>query len=73
MVKGTTTRSPILRFASDTEFDYLAHVLMNEDVAAFHGRLVAVQRMEVGAADGAGGDLDDRVAWMLDLRIRNLV
>ena len=55
------------------EFDHLAHVLMTEDVAAFHGRLVAVQQMEVGAADGAGGDLDDRVAGMLDLRIRNRV
>ena len=55
------------------ELDDLAHVLMTEDVAAFHGRLVAVQQVEVGAADGAGGDLDDRVAGMLDLRIRNSV
>jgi hypothetical protein len=46
---------------------------MAEDVAALHGRLVSVEQMKVGAADGAGGDLDDRVAGMLNLRIRNRV
>jgi hypothetical protein len=53
------------------ELDHLAHVFMTKDVAAFHGGLVAVQQVEGGAADGASGDLDDRVAGMLDLRIRN--
>jgi hypothetical protein len=54
-----------------SQFDHLAHVFVAEDVSAFHGRLVAVQQMEVRAADGASGYLDDRVAGVLDLRIRN--
>jgi hypothetical protein len=46
---------------------------MAEDVAALHGRLVSVEQMKVGAADRASGDLDDSVARVLDLRIRNRV
>jgi hypothetical protein len=46
---------------------------MAEDVAALHGRLVSVKQMKVGAADGAGRYLNDCVAGMLDLRIRNRV
>ena len=42
---------------------------MAENVAAFHRRLVAVEEMQVGAADRAGGDLDYRIAGVLDLRI----
>ena len=34
---------------------------------------VSVEQMKVGAADGAGRDLNDCVAGMLDLRIRNRV
>jgi hypothetical protein len=56
-----------------SQLDHLAHVLMAEDVAALHGRLIAVKKMEVRAADGTRGDLDDGVAGMLDLRIRNRV
>jgi hypothetical protein len=44
-----------------------------EDVAALHGGLVAVEEMKVGAANGAGGDLDDRIAGMLDLGIGNRI
>jgi len=55
------------------ELDHLAHVFMTKDVVAFHGRLVAVERVEVGTTDGAGRDLDDRIAGMPDLRIRNSV
>ena len=72
IVKGTTTRSPILRLVtSGAKLDHLAHVLMAQDVAALHRRLIAVEQMQVGAADRAGGDLDDRVAGVLDLRIGN--
>ena len=53
------------------QLDHLAHVLVAEDVAALHRRLVAVEQMKIGAADRAGGDLDDRVAGMLDLGIGN--
>jgi len=47
----------------------LTHILMAEDVAGFHRRLVAVEQVEIGAADRAGGDLDDRIARVLDLGI----
>jgi len=47
----------------------LAHVLVTEDVARLHRRLVAVEQVEVRPADRAGGDLDDRIARMLDLRV----
>ena len=56
-----------------SELDHLAHVLVAEDVAALHGRLVSVEQMKVRAADRTRGDLDDRVAGVLDLRIRNRV
>jgi len=46
---------------------------MAEDVAALHGRLVSVEQMKVGAADGAGRDLNDSVARVLDLGIRNSI
>jgi hypothetical protein len=46
---------------------------MAEDVAALHGRLISIEQMEVGAADGASGDLNDSVARVLDLGIRNCV
>jgi hypothetical protein len=51
--------------------DYLAHVLVAEDVAALHGRVVSVEEVKVRAADRTRGDLDDRVARVADLRIRN--
>ena len=54
-----------------TKLDDLAHVFMAEDVAAFHRRLVAIEEMQVGAADRAGGDLDHRVTRVLDFRIRD--
>jgi hypothetical protein len=60
-------------FHFGAQFDYLAHVFVAEYVPAFHGRLIAVEEMEVRAADGAGGDLDDCIAWMLDLRIGNFI
>jgi hypothetical protein len=53
--------------------DHLSQVLLAEDVAALHGRLVAVKEMKVRAADSTCGDLDDRVARVVDLRIRNRV
>ena len=57
----------------EAEFDDLAHVFMAEDITALHGRLVAVEQMEVGSADRARRDLDDGIPRMLDLRIRNRV
>ena len=70
IVKGTTTRSPTLRLVtSRAQLDYLAHVFVAEYVAAFHRRLIAVEQMEIGAANGAGRDLDDRIPRMLNLRV----
>jgi hypothetical protein len=46
-------------------------VLMAKNVSALHGRLVAVQQMEVRAANRAGGDLDDHIARVLDYGIGN--
>ena len=60
-------------FDCGAQLDHLAHVLMAENVAALHGRLVAVKEMKVRAADGTGRYLDNCVAGMLDLRIRNRV
>ena len=72
IVKGTTTLSPTLEVGDlRTKLDDLAHVLMAEDVAALHRRLVAVEQMQVGATYRAGGNLDHRVARVLDLRIRD--
>jgi hypothetical protein len=56
-----------------SQFDHLAHVFMSEDVSTLHGRLVPVKEMKVGATDGAGRDLDNRVARMLDRGIGNRV
>ena len=44
---------------------------MAENVAALHRWLIAVEQMQVGAADRAGRNLDDCVARMLNLGIRN--
>jgi hypothetical protein len=55
------------------QFDHFTHILMTEDIAALHRRLVTVKQMKVGTADRAGSDLDDRVARMLNFRVRNRV
>ncbi len=49
-----------------THLDDNSHVLVAENVATFHGRLVAVIKMQVGAADRARRDFDDRVSGMLN-------
>ena len=60
-------------FVLGADLDHLAHVLMAEDVAAFHRGNDAAIDVQIGAADGAGGHLDDGVARMLDFRIRNFL
>jgi hypothetical protein len=45
-----------------TDLDDLAHELVAEDVAFLHGGNEAVVEVEVGAADGGGGDAHDGVA-----------
>ena len=46
---------------------------MTEDIAALHRGLVTVQEMQVGTTNRAGRDLDDRIARMLNFRIRTSV
>ncbi len=53
------------------DLDHLAHGFMAQDVALFHARHDPVEEVEVGAADGAGRDLDDGVAIVLDLGVGN--
>ena len=72
MVNGTTTRSPFFRFVTPLPTSStIAHRLVAEDVALLHGRHVAVEEVQVGAADGGGGDPHDGVARVLDLRDRD--
>ena len=73
-MNGTTTRSPTLSFVVfRADLDDFAHGLMAEDVALFHRGHDAIEQMQVRTADGAGGDLDDGVAPVLDLGIRHRV
>ncbi len=50
-----------------------AHILVTEDVAGFHRRLISVEQVKVRSADSSGRDLDDDVAGILNLRIGNIV
>src|SRR3954451_8139958 len=55
------------------DLDDLAHELVPEDVAALHGRDVAVVEMQVRAADRRRGDADDRVAVVEDLGVGDVL
>ncbi len=50
-----------------------AHRLVAEDVAVFHAGLVAVEEMQVRAADRRGGNLDDGVRGFLNHGIGNCI
>ena len=72
MLNGTTTRSPAFTrgdLGADLADD--AHRLVAHDVADGHERRHDLDQVEVGAADPAGGDLDDHVGGLLDDRVRN--
>src|SRR5690242_13560196 len=58
---------------SGADLDHFAHSLMAHDVAGQHGRDEVVEQVQVGAADRATRDLDDGVAWILNLGISNSV
>src|SRR3954470_15722859 len=61
----------LLQLAVDAgaDLDHFAHGLVAHDVAGQHARNVVVKEVQVGAADGAACDLNDRVARILNLRI----
>ena len=66
---GTTTRSPTRSFVAvdaGPDLDDLAHELVAHDVALLHRRHVAVEQVQVGAADRGRGDPHDRVAAVED-------
>ena len=70
--EGTTTRSPGLRSrVCGPDLDDLAHVLVPDDVALAHGRDVAAEQMQIRPARGRQPDLEDRVVWIDDLRVRD--
>ncbi len=52
------------------KFDHLTHILVTENVTAFHGRLIAVQKMKIGTADRASRDFYDGIARMLNFWVR---
>ena len=55
--------------ASGADFLDDAHGFMSHDVAGLHEGDEAVEEVEVGAADGGGGDTDDGVAAVEDFGI----
>ena len=53
------------------DLDDLPHHLVSHDVAGQHRRDEVVEQVQVRAADGAARHLDDGVARLLDLRVRD--
>ena len=49
----------------------LAHIFMAQDITALHRRHIAVDQVEIRAANGASVDLDDGIAGMLDFGVGN--
>lgn len=64
---GLKPKTPRAGLADD------AHALVAQDPAVRHLRHVALQDVQVGAADGRGGDLDDRVGGLANPRPRPLL
>ena len=46
--------------------------LVPEDRAGFHAGHGPADHVQVGPADGARGQADDRIGWLLDLRLRDV-
>src|SRR4030095_11210596 len=58
---------------SGTHLDDFPHHLVSHDVARQHGGDEVMKEVKIRAADGAARDLDDRIARILDRRVRNRV
>src|ERR1044072_7266551 len=56
-----------------THFHNLAHELMTENIALLHRGNETIVEVQIGTADCRRRDLQDRVALVEDLRIRNLL
>ena len=56
-------------FDAGTDLDDLAHELVSQDVALLHRRDVAVQQVQVRAADGGRRDPDDGVLRVQQFRV----
>src|SRR5579884_807276 len=53
--------------------DDLTHEFVPQDVSSLHRRDIAVVYVEIGTADGGGGDAHDRIPRIEDLRIGDLL
>jgi hypothetical protein len=60
-------------FSAQSDLGDRAHGLVTEDPSRRHGRDVAFEDVQVGAADGRRGDTHDRVAVFDDLGVRDLL
>ena len=70
MVKGTTTRSPTFSFLFSEPTSTTSPMVSWPRTSPFSiVGMTPSKMMQVGAADGAGGDFDDGVARVLDLGI----
>ena len=56
-----------------THFNDFAHILVAENVALLHRRLIPIKQVQIGTAYSAGGDLDYSVARVLNFGIWNII
>jgi hypothetical protein len=72
---GEGYHHPVAHFerapGSRPDFHDLSHGLVTHDVAGLHAGHEVVEEMKIRAADRATGDLDDGIAVVFDVRIRN--
>ncbi len=61
----------VLHAAAD--FHHFAHEFVADDIAAHHGRDVTVVDVQIRSTDRRGGDADDRIAWVENLRVRDFL
>src|SRR5829696_8726717 len=54
-------------------FHHFSHKLMTEDISFFHCGDISIIQVQVRATDRCGGDTNNRVTRVQDLRIRNLL
>ena len=50
-----------------------SHGFVPENVAALHCRHIAVEKVQIGIANAAARDFDDRVARILNLRVGDVI
>ena len=58
-------------FNTTADFDDLTHEFVTENVAMFHGGVVTIIQVQIGATNCGGGDFDNCVSGVENLRIGN--